>query len=192
MNGGRCARPLEMTALSDYWIGAMPPEDREPVELHLLECDECGGRLLEIVALAEGTRQLAREGALRVVLSQTFLDRAAQEGLRIRQYAPPRGGGVQCTVTQNDDLVVARLALETAVDLTNVQSVDLAMCDPDGREMMRLRDVPFHAASKEIILNEPIAGLRTFTMEVLLVKMLAMDPRGERLLGEYTFNHYAS
>ena len=192
MNGGRCARPLEMTALSDYWIGAMPPEDREPVELHLLECDECGGRLLEIVALAEGTRQLAREGALRVVLNRTFLDRAAQEGLRIRQYAPPRGGGVQCTVTQNDDLVVARLALETAVDLTNVQSVDLAMCDPNGREMMRLRDVPFQAASKEIILNEPIAGLRTFTMEVLLVKMLAMDPRGERLLGEYTFNHYAT
>ena len=95
-------------------------------------------------------------------------------------------------MTQNDDLVVARLRLETAVDLTNVESVDLAICDPDGREMMRLRDVPFQAASKEIILNEPIAGLRPLTTEVLLVKMLAVDPRGERLLGEYTFNHYAS
>lgn len=192
MSGERCTRPLDAAALSDYWIGEMPRAEQRQIELHLLECDECGDRLREIIALAEGTRQLAREGALRVVLDQTFLDRAAQEGLRIRQYAPPPDGGVQCTVTQNDDLVVARLRLGTGIDLTNVESVDLAMCDPDGHEMMRLRAVPFHAASKEIIFNEPIARLRTLTTEVLLVKMFAVDPRGERLLGEYTFNHYAS
>lgn len=192
MSASRCAHPLETGVLSDYWIGDMTPADQEQTELHLLGCDECSGRLREIVALAESTSQLAREGALRVILNRTFLDRAAQEGLRIRQYSPPAGGGVRCTVTQNDDLVVGRLQLANDVDVTTVESLDLAMCDQDGHEMMRLRDVPFDAASKEVIFNEPIAHLRTLTSEVLVVKMLAVDPGGERLLGQYTFNHYAS
>lgn len=192
MSASRCARPLETGELSDYWIGDMPPARLEQIELHLLDCDECSGRLREIVALAEGTRQLAREGALRVVLNQAFLDRAAQEGLRIRQYSPPPGGGVQCTVAQSDDLVVGRLQLATGVDLTNVESLDLAMCDRDGHEMMRLRDVPFDTIAKEVIFNEPIAYLRTLTSKVLVVRMFAVNPGGERLLGQYTFNHYAS
>jgi hypothetical protein len=174
--------------LADYWIDALAEAEQERVELHLLDCDECGARLGEIIALADGVRQLAREGALRVVLSDTFVERAAREGLRIREYAPPAGGGVQCTVTTNDDLVLARLS----ADLSGAQHVDLAMCGSDGREMMRLRDVPFHAATREIVFNEPIAHLRTLNLDVLVVRMLARDQQGERLLGEYTFNHYAS
>ncbi len=192
MSASRYAHPLETGVLSDYWIGDMTPADQERTELHLLECDECSGRFREIVLLADGTRQLAREGALRVILNQTFLDRATQEGLQIRQYSPPAGGGVRCTVTQNDDLVVGRLQLANDVDVSTVESLDLAMCDRDGHEMTRLRAVPFDTISKEVIFNEPIARLRTFTSEVLVVKMFAVDPRGERLLGQYTFNHYAS
>jgi hypothetical protein len=179
---------LAAALLADYWAAALAGAEQERVELHLLECDECAASLREVIALADGVRRLAREGALRVVLNDAFLERATHEGLRIREYAPPAGGGVQCTVTANDDLVMARLP----ADLRGARRVDLAMCAPDGQEMMRLRDVPFQAAGKDILFNEPIAQLRTLTHQVLLVKMYAVEENSERLLGQYTFNHYAS
>ena len=39
-----------------------------------------------------GIRNLARQGSLRMVVSDMFLKRAAEEGLRVREYAPPAGG----------------------------------------------------------------------------------------------------
>jgi hypothetical protein len=39
---------------------------------------ECGARLREVIALAEGVRRIAREGSLRVIVSNSFLKRAAE------------------------------------------------------------------------------------------------------------------
>ena len=105
-----CSNPIDAAVLADYWLAALASSEEEAVEEHLLDCDRCGARLREVIALAEGVRDLAREGCLRVVVSDAFLQRAAEEGLRVREYAPPAGGGVQCTVTAEDDILIARLA----------------------------------------------------------------------------------
>ena len=55
-----CANPIDATVLADYWFAALTDSEEEAVELHLLGCDECGARLREVVALAEGVRTLAR------------------------------------------------------------------------------------------------------------------------------------
>jgi hypothetical protein len=119
----KCARSIDAAILADYWLAALPPSDEAAVEEHLFECDTCGQRLREVIALVEDIRQLAREGSLRMVVSDAFLKRAAEEGLRIRQYAPPSGGSVQCTVTAEDDLLIGRLA----ADLSGVTRVDLCI-----------------------------------------------------------------
>jgi hypothetical protein len=80
--------PLDATLLADYWLAALAKYAEEAVEEHLFAGDECGARLREVIALAEGIRTLAREGSLRMVVSETFLRRVAEEGLRVRQYAP--------------------------------------------------------------------------------------------------------
>ena len=41
-----------------------------------------------------------------------------------------------------------------SICVETIEDADLAMCGPDGQETMRLRDVPFHAAAREIIFNE--------------------------------------
>src|SRR3954463_14485350 len=105
-----CQRPISAAVLADYWIEALEPAEEEAVEQHLLECDSCGTELRSVIALAEGVKTLSREGSLRMVVSDAFLLRARQEGLRIREYAPPRGGSVQCTVGADDDLLIGRLA----------------------------------------------------------------------------------
>src|SRR5215831_11133163 len=133
-----CPTPLNAATLADYWLGLLPKHEEELLEEHLFACEDCNARLSEIIALADGIRKLARDGSLRMVVSETFLERAAAEGMRIRQYAPPRGGKVDCTVTLEDDLLIGRLA----ADFSESRRIDLAICDGSGVEMTRLADIP--------------------------------------------------
>ncbi len=61
-----CSNPIDAAVLADYWLAALAKPEEEAVEEHLLDCDRCGARLREVMALAEGVRNLAREGSLRL------------------------------------------------------------------------------------------------------------------------------
>ncbi len=123
-----CANSVDPIMLADYWLGMLPAAEEESIEEHLFTCDECGERLREVIALAEGLRKLAREGSLQMVVSDAFLRRATEEGLRVREYTPPRGGSVQCTVTAEDNILIGRLA----ANLKGAERVDLSICDERG------------------------------------------------------------
>src|SRR5205085_10347178 len=108
--GMTCSKPIDSAVLSDYWFALLADSEEGVVEEHILTCDECGRRLREVIAIAEGVRKLAREGSLLMVVSDAFLKRAVEQGMRIRGYAPPAGGRVECTGTFEDDLLLGRLA----------------------------------------------------------------------------------
>ena len=181
-----CSNPIDAALLADYWLGLLTDPEEAAVEEHLLSCDRCGKRLREVIALAEGVRNLAREGSLRMVVSEAFLKRAAEEGLRIREYAPPPGGGVQCTVTAKDDLLVGRLA----ADLSGAGRVDICLCDELGVEQLRLRDIPVQTDAGSVNFQESITFAKAAPTNKMIVRLVTYDETGvERLLGEYTFNH---
>jgi hypothetical protein len=180
------SHPIDTAVLADYWLGALSGPDEASVEEHLFECDQCGARLREVMALAEGVRRLAREGNLRMVVSDAYLQRAAEDGLRVREYAPPPGGSVQCTVAEDDDLLVGRLA----ADLSGARRVDLCWCDEHGVERLRLPDIPFRANAAGIVLQEPITLMKAAPTATQVARLLAVDDAGtERLLGSFTFHH---
>jgi hypothetical protein len=184
-----CTNPVDTTVLADYWLAALSHAEEEGVEEHLFSCDECGDRLREVIALADGLRNLAREGSLQMVVSDVFLRRAAEEGLRVRQYAPPRGGGVQCTVTAEDNILIGRLA----ADLKSAMRVDLAFCDEHGAEQLRMRDIPVNPSAEHVIIQESMTFAKAMPTSTLIARLLAVDEAGsEQLLGEYTFNHTRS
>jgi hypothetical protein len=184
-----CSNPIDAAVLAYYWLSALADPEEETVEEHLLGCDRCGERLREVIALAEGVRNLAREGCLRMVVSDAFLKRAAEEGLRISEYAPPPGGGVQCTVTAEDDILVGRLA----ANLSGAKRVDLCLCDERGVEQFRLPDIPVHPGASSVNLQESITFAKAAPSNKMIVRMVTIDESGgERLLGEYTFNHTRS
>jgi hypothetical protein len=187
--GGRavsCASPIDAGVLADYWLATLSPHEEEAVEEHLLVCDDCGARLSETIALAEGVRSIAREGSLRLVVSETFLKRAEEEGLHVRQYAPPRGGKVECTITAEDDILVGRLA----ADLTGAKDVDLSICDGEGTEMLRLPDIPIAETRDGVIFQESSTLAKAAPSSVMIVRLLTRDDAdAERILGEYTFDH---
>jgi hypothetical protein len=184
-----CSKPIDAAVLADYWLAALAGSEEEAVELHLLDCDQCGARLREVIALAEGVRNLVREGSLRMVVSDAFLKRAAEEGLRVRQYAPPPGGGVQCTVTAEDDILIGRLA----ANLSGAKRVDLCLCDERGVEQLRLPDIPVHAEASSVIYQESITFAKAAPTNKMIARLVTFDEAGgEHLLGEYTFNHTRS
>ena len=142
-----------------------------------------------MIALAEGVRKVAREGSLRMVVSDSFLKRIAEEGLRVRQYAPPAGGGVQCTVTADDDFLIARLA----ANLTGAKRVDLCLCDERGVEQLRLADIPLASGASSVMYQESMTFAKAMPTSTLIARLVTFDEAGgEHLLGEYTFNHTRS
>ena len=187
--GVSCSRPIDAAVLADYWIAALADAEEAAVEEHLLGCDRCGARLRDVIALAEGVRSLAREGCLRMVVSDAFLQRAREDGLRVKEYAPPPGGSVQCTVTADDDLLIGRLA----ANLSGVARVDLGFCDERGVEQLRLADIPVRAGASGVVYQESITFMKGAPTNTMIARLVTFDEDGrERLLGEYTFNHTRS
>lgn len=181
-----CVKPVDAAILADYWLAALDQSEEEAVEEHLFACDECGARLREVISLAEGIRNLARQGSLLMVVSEAFLTRVAEEGLRVREYSPRTGGSVACTVTAEDDLLIAHLA----ADLSGAKRVDLCFCDAGGSERLRLTDIPFDSRAGSVVFQQPITYAKAAPSETLIARLVTLDESGvERLLGEYTFNH---
>ena len=181
-----CSRPIVPGILMDHWLALLPPGAENAVEEHLLECDACGDRLREMIALADGLQALARSGALQVVVGDRLVEHAEATGRRVRQYAPPQGESVQCTVSADDDLLVARLA----VRVSTAGRVDLSWCDHRGVEQQRMIDIPVRKDAGSVVCQQAITWAKAAPSGSMTARLLAVDDRGdERLLGEYTFHH---
>ena len=88
---------------------------------------------------------------------------------------------MQCTVSADDDLLVARLA----VDVSTAARVDLSWCDPRGVELQRLADIPIRTDAGAVICQQSITWAKASPSSTLIARLLAVDDQGdERLLGE--------
>ena len=179
-----CASPLAEGLVLEWWAGELEASDARRVERHLLSCGSCSARAELLPAVAEGLRSLVRKGRVPAVLSPIVVERLQRDGRRIREYRVAPGGSVQCTVAPDDDVVLARLA----VDLAGVARVDLVRRVNDEPEV-RLVDLPFDPAAVELIFAPPTDVLVASPAGVERMRLLAVGPQGDRLLGEYTFNH---
>jgi len=179
-----CPSPLADDLVLDWWTGDLGAAEARRVERHLLSCGACSARAELLPALAEGVRTLVREGRLPSVLSPTVVERLQRDGRRIREYRVAPGGGVQCTVGPDDDVVLARLSARFG----GVTRVDLVRQSGNAPEE-RYTDLPFDAAATELIFAPPMDMLRAMPASVEIMRLLSVEPQGERLLGEYTFNH---
>jgi hypothetical protein len=182
----KCVAPIDADVLMEYWLAQLPASDEDAVEEHLMTCDNCGDRLREAIALAESLRTLARSGSLQVVISDRFLAHVREAGQRVRAYTPPAGGGVQCTVAEDDDLLVGRLA----ADLSRAARVDLSWCTDKGVELLRMADIPIEGDTGMVICQQSVTMAKASTSNTLVARLLAVDPdQRERLIAEYAFHH---
>ena len=178
---------LDDALLLDWWLHDTDAAATEAVDGHLMACDDCGERLDRWMALGEGVREAFRAGQVTAVLSQPFVARLRSAGLRVREYAPPPGGSVNCTVAPDDDLLVSRLR----APLQGVQRLDLqATVSLLPGHVDRLHDVPFDAARGEVLFAPRLAEVRrqpAHTFEVALLAVHADEPPRE--IARYRFHH---
>jgi len=186
MNQAACAAPLDERELSAYWLGELAEADEARVDEHILGCGHCSARLGELVALAGAIKEAFRRGDVHAFLSDAFVKRAAERGLRVREYRVPRNGSVNCTVAPEDELVVSHLE----VPLEDVSRIDVVLHAPGLPADVR-HDVPFDAEHGEVLFVPNLTQLRAAPSQRLRLELVAIDDKGRRVLGEYTFNHTA-
>lgn len=181
-----CPAPIEPALLIDYWVALLPAAETDAVEEHLFECDQCGDRLRETVALADALRALARSGVLFVVVGEALVQQASGAGQRVREYSVAPGETVLCTVSADDDFLIARLA----ADLGGTARVDLSFTDLSGVERQRLTDIPVRAQDGGVVLQESVTWAKASPSTSMIARLLAVDANGsEELIAEYTFHH---
>jgi hypothetical protein len=113
--------------------------------------------------------------------------RVKAAGLRLREYRLEPGGSVDCTITPDDDLVVAHLH----ASLRDVRRLDL-LIDDTTLGKLRANDVAFDPAAESVVAVTSSVFLRTLKHSQQRVQLVAVDGAEERVLGDYTFNHYPS
>jgi hypothetical protein len=180
-----CASPIPLATLLEYWLGELDEAREGALDEHLLGCGHCSATLQGLVDLAGEVRAAVRAGAVHAVLTDAFVKRLAAQGLCLREYRVPHNGSVYCTVAPEDDLLITRLD----APLEGVERLDIERSGEEGAGIERLRDVPFDAAVGEVVYTLRMGRIRALPATTLRVRLLAMSPSGERLVGEYTFHH---
>lgn len=169
--------------LEAYWLGELSGADEAGFEEHLFACDGCTGRLEALAALGGGVRHLAERGAFPVVVSASLVELARQRGRRVREYALGPGERVSCTVSATDDMVITRLR----VDPSDAARIDLvAELEGASEPATRALDLPFARGAGELLVAQSVPALRALGPSVTRVRLVA---DGDRVLGEYTFDH---
>ncbi|HEX7375364.1 MAG TPA: zf-HC2 domain-containing protein [Steroidobacteraceae bacterium] len=170
-----------------YWLGELDDVPEEHLEEHLFTCPACSSRLQALVDLGGAIRAEFRHGTFGSLLPPVFVRRIAASGLNVREYHLEAGDSVNCTIAPADDLVVSYLH----APLGNVRRLDVVMHDP-ATGSVRMDDVAFDPAADSLTLVPGVAYLRTLAHAQLQVRLLTVDGVDERVIGDYTFNHYPS
>jgi hypothetical protein len=118
-------------------------------------------------------------------MPQEFAGQLTAAGLRVREYRLPPQGSVACTITPQDDLVVAHLE----APLADVQRLDVVIHEVEADLTFRLGDVAFNPASGEVLLVPKASDLRHRGRSTQRVELVAVSGTGDRVLGQYVFNH---
>lgn len=184
MTGSTCNAPVEFAVLVEYWLGELDEAAEARIDEHLLGCAWCSESLAELVALAGGIRAVFGQGKVRAFITGAFVRHLAASGVRIREYRVPHNGSVNCTVAPEDEQLIARLE----APLADVRRLD-AISYPPNEPAEVFHDIPFDHASGEVVLASRIAHVRTLPSHQYRMRLVAVDENGERVIGDYTFNH---
>lgn len=181
---------LDLDTLIAYWLGDTDPAATESIDAHLMRCESCGAQLDELIALSRGVRDAFARGEVGSMLSARFIERLKAAGRNVREYRVPHNGSVTCSVAGDVDLLVSHLLDAPLAGVTRLDALVTFSFDPARTH--RLGDVPFDAASGELLLAPRLSEVRRMPTHEMVVRLLSVDDAGERELGRYTFLHQAA
>lgn len=182
---------LELERLAAYWLGELPAAEAQDAEEHFFACEACAVRLEWLAELSDGVRTAVRTGAFGMVVSAPFVEAMKRAGMRLREYRSDPGMTTSCTIRADEDAVISRIR----APLTGVTRLDMVNRVEVGgvaQGEVRVEDLPFDAASGELVLIPPAAALKKMPAHTMRVRLVGVEEAGERVIGEYTFAHTPS
>lgn len=180
------ARPhLAFEELVEYWLDEFDDARTQDIDMHLLACEACGAQLDEVVALSDGVREAFANGLVHSFLSDAFVARLVEGGMRVREYLIPPNGSVNCSVSPQDEVLVSRLV----APLEGVTRVDVGvrLSLKEGEEWAY--DVPFDVTSGQVLIAPKISHVRKLPTHDVHIRLLAVDDNGSREIAHYTLHH---
>jgi hypothetical protein len=168
-----------------YWLGEVDAAVETRLDEHLIACAACSARLQALVDLGTAVRRELLRGTFFSVLAAPFVRRLKDAGVRVREYDLEPGGSVSCTITRDDDLLVAHLH----APLRGVRRVDLVLEDPAMGMRHRATDIAFDPATDRVAVMSNAAYVRTLGHTRQHMRLVAVDGVEERVIADYTFNH---
>jgi len=185
MTQAACDTPSQ--ELLAYWFGELDESTESRMDEHLFGCAACTERLQVIVGLGAAIRRVFTSGALNIVLPEAFIDRVKDAGFHVREYRLEPGGAVDCTITPEDDFVVAHLR----ATLRGIERLDV-LIDDQTIGKLRANDVAFDPNADGLVTVTSSVFLRSLRHSQQRVQLVAVDGVHERVIADYTFNHYPS
>ena len=178
---------LQTQELTEYWLGELDAAREQSVDEHLFACGACSERLQALVDLGAAIRRGFVEGWLNVVLPEAFIGRLKDAGFGVREYHLEAGGSVNCTVTPEDDFVVSYLR----APLGDVRRLDVLIDDTTSGKH-RFNDVAFDPTAEGLVTMTSTVYVKSLQHSRQRVRLVAVDGVEERVVADYTFNHYPS
>jgi hypothetical protein len=178
---------LKTQELTEYWLGELDEAHEQRIDEHLFACGACSERLRALVDLGAAIRRTFVDGWLNIVLPEPFIRRIKEAGFRVREYELSAGGSVNCTVTPEDDFVVSYLR----APLADVRRLDVLIDDQTSGKH-RANDVAFDPSAEALVTVTSTAYLKTLKHSQQRVRLVAVNGVEERVVADYTFNHYPS
>jgi hypothetical protein len=177
--------PLALGDLLEYWLGEADSPPSQAVEAHVFECDECAAALDDVVRLGRDLIALVRDGRVSARATTGLANRFSRDRLNVRQYSVQPGEVVQCTVTPEDELLLARLILPEATPARLDLSFRLY-----GAEVQHIADVTIDRRAGEVMSFLPARPRQGDASGRAEYALLDPDAAG-RVIATYTLEHTA-
>lgn len=184
--------PVHLEALADYWFGGLDAEAESALEEHLFECPSCADALDGLVRTGQAIVAMMRDGSFAARGTTALCNRLARDRRQLRQYVVHSGEVVPCTVSTNDELLLAHLMLPDEA----LGRLDLSVRDERGRELMRIDDVTVDRRAGRVssfVPARPVQSEPSGRLQYVLIAPArsAGGASTERVVGTYTLEHTA-
>ena len=184
-----CTKPLELTRLIAYQMGELSAREQEEVEEHYFGCEHCCQRLHGLVQLGEAITRTIRVGELSAPVTAGLLERAAADGLSLRQYSVRPGETVACTASPEDDFVVIHLAGSLSGHSSVSMRIETEDLEHGGRQVRQLPVVPVDRERGELFLLFAGSLVRSYPRSRWTMQLGAAGQEPDASLGTFTLQH---
>lgn len=179
--------PIALGDLLAYWLDELPSPEVDALEEHVFSCASCAQRLHSVQQTGAQLVELIRGGMLASRGTIALLNRCSRDRLNVRRYMVYPGQVVACTVSVDDDFLLAQLLLDRPAP----ERVDLSVRNERGEELTQLQDVLVDRRGNQVLSLLPARPVQDDPSGRLEYALYAVEQGRRELIGRYTLEHTA-